>query len=107
MRFLDQRGRVFVYGLPTDMRKGFTGLQALVLQNLGEDPLSGDLFVFLNRRKTFLKCLVWDRTGFVIVYKHLERGRFQLRNPADKVELDQRRLELLLDGIEVGGISSD
>jgi len=54
-----------------------------------------------------LKCLVWDRTGFVIVYKHLERGRFQLRNPADKVELDQRRLELLLDGIEVGGISSD
>lgn len=107
MRLLEQRGRVFVYGQPTDMRKGFAGLQALVLQNLGEDPLSGDLFVFLNRRKTFIKCLVWDRTGFVIVYKHLERGRFQLRNQADKVELDRRRLELFFDGIEVGGISSD
>lgn len=106
MSLLDLRGRVFVYGCPTDMRKGFAGLQALVLQNLGEDPLSGDLFVFVNRRKTFMKCLVWDRTGFVIVYKHLERGRFQLRNPADKVELDRRRLELFLDGIEVGGIPS-
>lgn len=74
MRFLDQRGRVFVYGRPTDMRKGFTGLQALVLQSLGEDPLSGDLFVFVNRRRTFMKCLVWDRTGFVIVYKHSSAG---------------------------------
>lgn len=107
MKFLDQRGRVFVYGRATDMRKGFAGLQALVHQSLGEDPLSGDLFILVNRRRTFMKCLVWDRTGFVIVYKHLERGRFQLRNPADKVELDRRRLDLFLDGIEVGGISSD
>lgn len=107
MRLLEQRGRVFVYGRPTDMRKGFAGLQALVLQGLGEDPLSGDLFVFVNRRRTFIKCLVWDRTGFVILYKHLERGRFQLRNSAEKVELDRRRLELFLDGIEVGGFTAD
>jgi transposase len=105
MRLLDPRGRVFVFNRPTDMRKGFAGLQALVQQSLGEDPLSGDLFVFVNRRKTSMKCLVWDRTGFVILYKHLEQGRFRLRNPAEKVELDSRRLELLLDGIEVGGFS--
>ena len=107
MKFLDRSKRVFVYGQPTDMRKGFTGLQALVLQHLGKDPLSGDLFVFINRDRNLMKCLLWDRTGFVIVFKRLERGRFRLRNPAGRVELDEHRLELLFDGIEVGGISVD
>ena len=107
MRLLDHRGRVFVYGHPVDMRKGFIGLQALVQHQLGEDPMSGDLFVFLNRLRTFAKCLIWDRTGFLIVYKRLERGRFHLRTSSGKVEIDSRRLELLLDGIPVGGIALD
>lgn len=107
MRFPDHLGRVFVYGHPVDMRKGFNGLQALVQHQLGEDPLGGDLFVFLNRLRTFAKCLFWDRTGFVIVYKRLERGRFQLRTSLGKVEIDTRCLELLLDGIPVGGIARD
>jgi transposase len=107
VRLLEHRGRVFVYGHPVDMRKGFAGLQALVQHQLGEDPLSGDLFVFLNRLRTFAKCLFWDRTGFLIVCKRLEQGRFQLRASSGKVEIDSRRLELLLDGIPVGGISRD
>lgn len=103
MRFLDRSARIFVYGQPVDMRKGFSGLEALIRQGLGEDPLSGDLFVFLNRSKNMVKCFLWDRTGYVILFKRLERGRFLLHNPNVNLELDERRLGLLLDGIAVGG----
>lgn len=107
MKFLDRSTRIFVYGQAVDMRKGFAGLEGLIRQGLGEDPLSGDVFVFVNRLKTMVKCFLWDRTGYVILFKRLERGRFQLQNPGRKVELDERRLGLLFDGIAVGGISRD
>ena len=58
------------------MRKGFDGLSALVSTALNRDPLSGDVFVFINRRRTHIKLLVWDRNGFVLFYKRLERGTF-------------------------------
>ncbi len=103
--FQSHSGRIFAYGQSVDMRKGFNGLVALVLQYLGEDPLSGDAFVFISRRGNQLKCLLWDRTGYVIVAKRLERGKFHLRSTPDKLELDERRLQLLFDGIPVGGIS--
>lgn len=98
--------RIFAYGQPVDMRKGFTGLEALILQHLDEDPLSGDAFVFINRTGTHLKCFLWDRTGYVIIAKRLERGRFRLRGSNNKVEIDEKRLKLLLDGIPIGGFSS-
>ncbi len=83
MKFLERgRHRIFVYGQPVDMRKGFTGLEVLIRHKLHEDPLSGDLFVFINRRGTLLKCFLWDRTGYVIIAKRLERGKFRLRNKA-------------------------
>lgn len=108
MRFLSQRvGRIFAYGKPVDLRKGFTGLQALVQSQLGDDPLGGDLFVFFNRRGNLLKCLLWDRTGFVIVAKRLEQGKFRLRSDGDRLELDERRLSLLFDGLPVGGIKAE
>ena len=72
-------------------------------QRLGEDPLSGDLFVFLNARGNLVKALFWDRTGFIIISKRLERGRFRLRNKADKIVLTPQSLELLLDGIPAAG----
>ena len=86
------------------MRKGFTGLEILIRQHLGEDPLSGDAFVFINRRGRTLKVFLWDRTGYVIIAKRLEAGRFRLRGEREKVELDDRRLKLLFDGISIGGI---
>lgn len=88
------------------MRKGFNGLQKIILQSLCEDPLSGDAFVFINRRGRLLKCFVWDRTGYVIISKRLEQGKVRLRGTADKLELDPRRLRLLFDGISVGGFSA-
>lgn len=96
-------GRILVYGKPVDMRKGFNGLEGLVATELGEDPTSGDLFVFTNRRGNLAKALFWDRTGYIIIAKRLERGRFRLRVPGVKVELTPRNLELLLDGIPAGG----
>jgi transposase len=96
--------RVFIYGQPVDMRKSFDGLFTLVSDRLGEDPLSGDLFLFLNRRRNCLKGLLWDRTGFLIIAKRLERGQFHLRSNAEKVVIEKALLRRLLDGVAVGGV---
>lgn len=99
--------RILVCGQPVDMRKGFGGLEAVVRRCLREDPLSGDLFVFMNSRGNLVKILLWDRTGFIIIAKRLEKGRFKLRNQAAKLVITQQSLELLLDGLPVGGKTSD
>ena len=95
--------RILVYGRPVDMRNGFNGLQGIVRRSLGEDPLSGDLFVFISRSGKIVKALFWDRTGFMIISKQMERGRFSLRHRGEKLVLTQQSLELLLDGIPAGG----
>ncbi len=95
--------RIFAYTEPTDMRKSFQGLLALVQQVFRqEDPYAGSLFVFVNRRGNFLKALVWDRTGFVLYAKRLERGRFVFPSEASSQELSERALRFLLDGIALG-----
>ena len=96
-------GPIYIYGKPVDMRKSFDGLYELVGRCLLEQPTSGDLFIFINRKKTYLKGLIWDRTGFVIIAKKLERGQFRLRNQAEKVVIDRSSLRMLLDGVSVGG----
>ena len=95
--------RIFAYTEPTDMRKSFHGLLALVQQVFrSEDPYAGTLFVFVNRRGNFLKALAWDRTGFVLYAKRLERGRFVFPSEAVSQELSERALRFLLDGIPLG-----
>ncbi len=95
--------RIFAYTEPTDMRKSFQGLLALVQQVFREqDPYAGSLFVFVNRRGNYLKAIAWDRTGFALYAKRLERGRFVF--PADAVsqELSESAFRFLLDGIPLG-----
>ena len=70
--------RVFLYRLPTDMRKSFHGLVALTESELKRDPLSGSLFVFVNRRRDRIKILYWGQTGFCIWYQQLQKGTYQL-----------------------------
>jgi transposase len=101
--FSGHTGRIFAYNRPVDMRNSFNGLAAVILQTLKEDPMSGDLFVFINRRGHLLKCFLWDRTGYVVVAKRLESGKARLRGRAEKLEIDSRRLKLLFDGVMVGG----
>ena len=95
MLFGRQASRVLVYDNPVDMRKSFDGLLSVASQGISEDVLSGSLFLFVNRSKTILKVLFWDRTGWCVVAKRLERGRFEV----SKTFLNYRELELLFDGI--------
>jgi transposase len=101
MFFPEGQVRVHVYGRPVDMRKSFDGLYALTRQQLGQDPLSGRLFVFINRRATQMKVLYWDRSGFCVWAKRLEQGRFlsDWRCVTTR-EMDWTGLKLLLEGIE-------
>lgn len=95
--------RIFAYTEPTDMRKSFQGLLALVQQVFrDEDPYAGSLFVFVNRRGNFIKAIAWDRTGFVLYAKRLERGRFVFPSTSTSQELSDRALRFLLDGIPLG-----
>jgi transposase len=84
------------------MRKSFDGLVGLVRSHLGEDPLSGSLFVFVNRRGNYLKLIYWDRTGFALFAKRLERGRFLLPGRERTQQLSDDQFLLLLDGILLG-----
>ena len=94
--------RVHVYGRPADMRKSFDGLYALTRQELGENPLSGNLFAFINRRATQIKVLYFDRTGLCVWAKRLEAGRFLSDwGQVQTREMDWTGLKLLLEGIEV------
>lgn len=99
--------RIYVAAEPVDLRRGFDGLAAATRSVIGADPLSGHIFVFLNRRKNRIKLLVWDRTGYLVLYKRLERGTFaiatQPRIGQRHVELDAGELGLLLEGLDLRG----
>jgi transposase len=97
--------RVWAYARPTDLRKGYNGLYGLVKQELGRDPLSGDLFLFLNRRRDSCKVLLWDGTGLCIFMKRLERGRFASlwRDDAESVQLTPSELALFIEGCKLVG----
>ena len=94
--------RVFLCQLPADMRWSFDTLAALVKRVLAEDPLSGHLFVFRNRRGDRVKILYWDRDGYAIWYKRLEQGVFLFPSHAgDGMEVSAGDLALVLEGIDV------
>jgi transposase len=97
--------RVFVALEATDMRKSFDGLANETRQQIAQDPLSGHLFVFFNRRRTMVKVLYWDRNGYCVVAKRLERGTFHPphANEQDVVEVEAAELALILEGIDLHG----
>jgi len=94
--------RYFIYGPATDMRKGFAGLSGLVREHMNHELLSGDVFIFINRRRDRIKLLMWDVTGFALYYKQLERGTFErpLLDQSGSRELNWSDLVMLLEGIE-------
>ena len=101
-----RRLRVFAYGTPVDMRKGFEGLSALVRGGLGRDPLTGELFLFVNAQRKRAKVLHWDGTGLCLYAKRLERrGRFAClwKNSGRAVEMTVTELTLFLEGSDLVG----
>lgn len=94
--------RVYVARQPVNLRKSFDGLTSEIRHALGHDPLSGHVFVFLNRRKTQVKLIVWTRGGFTIIHKRLERGTFtfpaRVSANAPGVAIDVHELSMLLEG---------
>jgi len=94
--------RIFLAVQPADMRRGFDGLAALTSSVIGQDPLSGHLFVFRNRRGDRLKILYWDRDGLAIWAKRLERGGFRFPTPTgDRLEVTPAELAAILEGIDL------
>lgn len=99
--------RIFLARCPTDMRKGANGLSALVIERMDKDPLSGDAFVFINRRRNMVKILLWDVSGYWVAAKRLERGTFAVRgrlgprNARGSHALSVAEVMNVLEGIDV------
>jgi transposase len=95
--------RIFVAPGVTDMRHSMDGLSALVREQLKLDPLSGHLFLFRNRRGDRLKILIWDRSGYLVLYKRLEQGTFSWPSETEAGPLEMRSSELvlLLSGVDI------
>jgi transposase len=99
--------KIFWSLTPTDMRKSFDGLSALVADHLGQDPLSGHLFIFTSRRRDRVKLLYFERGGLAIWYKRLEEGTFAVpRQSGDgkSVQLSSEELGLLLAGVDLASV---
>ena len=94
--------RIFLAAAPADMRKGFDGLAQMVRDGIPQDPLSGHLFVFSNRKRNRIKILYWDRDGYAVWMKRLERGTFRWPAPsATHVEWTGAELAAVLGGIDL------
>lgn len=105
MLLLPRAVKVYVATKPVRLNRSFDGLSNLVREVMRKDPLSGHVFVFINRRRTMVKLLVWTRGGFTIVHKRLERGTFARLFGGDEMrthaELDIHELSMMLEGIEL------
>jgi transposase len=109
MLSVSSQTRIFLAREPVDMRKSFNGLIGLTESVLQQDPLSGHLFVFINRRRDRIKLLYWGGSGFCIWYQQLERGGYQLPDAttADErsgVEITATQLSLILDGVDLSSV---
>jgi transposase len=94
--------RIFLCREPVDFRKAHDGLCTIVRDSFGDDPFSGDVFTFFNKAHDRIKLLVWDRNGFWLFYKRLERGTFpfDVRGRSARVEISRVQLAMLLEGID-------
>lgn len=102
MFFVSSTVQVYLALGRTDMRKSINGLSILVQEHLEMNPLSGHLFVFCNRSRTMVKVLYWDRNGFCLWHKRLEKHYFTWPESVQEVmEIDQRQLGWLLEGLDI------
>ena len=96
--------RYFLYRAPTDIRRSFDGLCGLVTERLGQNPMSGDVFIFINKPRNRMKLLKWEPGGFVLFYKRLERGTFELPDPSSQglsQQIGYGQLTMIVTGISM------
>lgn len=96
-----------LYSQPTDMRKSFNGLSGIVRNELGSDPCSGEVFIFINRRRNKVKLLHWQGIGFTLYYKRLEEGTFELPvydSAAGSIAMSYTQMVMLVDGLSIKNI---
>lgn len=101
---LSQAHRYYLYTRPTDMRKGFDGLSGLVINQMKQDPLDGRVYIFINRGRDKIKLLVWESGGYVLYYKRLEKGVFELpklENNPQNVSISWQMLAMMIQGLSV------
>ena len=96
-----------LYSKPTDMRKSFDGLSGLVQNTLGCNPCNGDVFIFINKRRDKIKLLHWQGISFMLYYKRLEKGTFELPlydSTVGSIALDYTKLVMIIDGLSIKNI---
>jgi len=95
------RGKILAYGAPMDMRRGIDGLAMIVAHHFHSSPQQGGLYIFINRRQDKLKILYWDRNGFCLWYKRLEKGTFKISfDQPPLLTLTPCQLRRLLEGVD-------
>jgi transposase len=107
MLALSDARRYFLYSADTNMRQSFDSLSGIVRNELHQDPLGGDIFIFFNRRRNQIKLLLWERDGFSIYYKRLEKGTYELPQmgaDSGSVKLQSHELLLILQGISLSSV---
>jgi len=92
--------RIYLYRGICDMRRSFDRLARMVEEQLQQEPLSGDVFVFINRNSSRIKALYWDKDGYVLWYKRLEQGQFMIPG-GEGIEIDRTAWMHMLEGIDV------
>jgi len=94
--------RIFLCVRSVDFRKAHDGLVAIVRDQFRDDPFGGDVFVFFNGARDRIKLLVWDRNGFWLLYKRLEKGRFpfDVQGEGERVEIERAQLSMILEGLD-------
>jgi len=104
---LTSSNRFHLFSQPTDMRKSFDGLSGLIQDTLGRNPLSGDVFIFINRRRDKIKLLHWQGIGFTLYYKRPEEGTFEpleYDEQAGSITLSYAQIVMLVDGLSIKNI---
>lgn len=101
---LTSHHKYHLYSACADMRKGFDGLSGLISQKLNRDPMDGDVYIFLNRRRDRMKLLVWEKGGYMLYYKRLEQGTFELPEASSQTThicLEWDTLVFMIQGISL------
>ena len=104
---LSSENHFHLYSKPTDMRKSFDGLSGLVQNKLGRDPSGGDVFIFINKRRDKIKLLHWQGNSFVLYYKRLEKGTFEVPKydgTVGSIELNYAKMVMIIDGLSIKNI---